>query len=63
MAIEKNYGYGKNVKDWIIRSEASKCMEERSETKWLWVGYVISSLRYSPAFCESKRNHRSMVMK
>jgi hypothetical protein len=41
MALEKNQRYSKKVKNWAIRSQASKSdmigYEEGSETKWLWV--------------------------
>jgi len=33
-------GYGKNARDWTIRSQASSQEVEGSETKWLWVADV-----------------------
>jgi hypothetical protein len=42
---------------WAIRSEASKFLyleyEERSQTKWKWVGFWQLCLRYSRAFQET----------
>lgn len=40
MAYVNSIRYGKNLKIWIIRSQASKSVmlgyEEGSTTKWLW---------------------------